>query len=120
MSRNPIWLRQSEALRNWLAGVRDGAAKRGQRFAARVAGQPDAPIANGLLIFYMAFVLFMLVLAVGALQEWHNGAGKGSVFVDVLGRIVWIVFNVLAVTWVVLLVIWISRWFNGRGAESGE
>lgn len=87
---------------------------------ARIVGEPDAPIAHGLFIFYMAFVLILLVFGIGALQEWHTGSGKGSVFVDVLGHIVWIVFNVLAITWVVLLIIWISRWFGDRGAESRD
>lgn len=113
-------LSRLEALRSWARDALNAGEKKAQRFAARVAGQPDAPIANGMLIFYLVFVLFVLVLAVGALQEWRNGAGKGSVFVNVLWHITSNTFDVLAITWIVLLIIWISRWFGNRGAESRD
>jgi hypothetical protein len=94
--------------------------KKAQRFVARIVGEPDAPIAHGLLIFYMTFVLLVLALVVGALHNWRTGSGKGSVFVDVLSHITSDAFDVLAIAWIVLLVIWISRWFSGGRAESGD
>ena len=113
-------LSRFEALRSWARNALNAGEKKAQRFVARIVGEPDAPIAHGLFIFYLTFVLFMLVIAVGALRDWRIGSGKGNVFVAVLGHIVWIGFNVLAVTWIVLLIIWISRWLGNRGAESGE
>lgn len=120
MSGNPRWLRQFEALKSWARGVRNAAAKRGQRFAARIAGRPDVPIANGLLIFYLAILLIVLAIAIGALDNWRTGSGKGSVFVGVLWHTVWTSFQVLKITWIVLLIIWIWRWFNGRRVENGD
>lgn len=120
MSRNSPWARRFEILKGRARGVRVAAGKRGQRFAARIAGQPDAPIANGLLIFYLAILLIVLALVIGALDNWHTGSGKGSVFVGVLWHTVWTTFQVLKVTWIVLLIIWIWRWFNSRRVEGGD
>jgi hypothetical protein len=109
-----------KALRSWARGALNAGENKTRRFAARVAGRPDAPIANGLLIFYMVFVLFLLALAVGALYDWRTGSGKGNVFVAVLSHIASDVFDLLAITWLVLLIIWISRWFSDRRAESRD
>lgn len=109
-----------EARRSWARSVLISGEKKAQRFVARVVAQPDAPIAHGLFIFYLALLLLVLVPVVGALRNWRIGSGKGNVFVDVLSHVAWVSFNVLAVTWIVLLVIWISRWFSGRRSENPD
>jgi hypothetical protein len=107
-------------MRSWGRRTLNAGGARAQRIAARIAGQPDAPIAIGLLIFYLAILLFALVLIVGALNNWHTGSGRGDVFVGILWHTVWIFFQVLKVTWIVLVIIWVSRWFSKRRAESSD
>jgi hypothetical protein len=93
------------------------AAARAQRLAARMAGDPNAPIANGYLIFYLAVTVAAFMILGGAILEWHRGAAQGNVFVDILWRLTWIMFQVMKVTLIILLVIWVYRWFGRRGGE---
>jgi len=91
-----------------------------QQLAASAAHDPNAPIANGWLIFYLALLVAVLVFVVGAVAEWHDGAGQGSIYVDVLWRVTWITFTVLKTTLIVLVVIWgYRRFISGREERSG-
>lgn len=88
--------------------------------AASAARNSDAPIANGWLIFYLFLVVAMLVFVVGAIAEWHDGAGKGSVYVDALWRVTWVTFQILKTALIVLLVIWGYRRFIRKEGEESD
>lgn len=96
------------------------AARRVQRLAASAAGDPNAPIANGLFIFYLAIAFVALAIVVEAVREWHHGAGEGSIFVDVLWRVTWIASTVYEVVLIMLLAIWVYRRFQYRKKEPGD
>lgn len=76
-----------------------------------MARDPDAPIANGWLIFYFALLVAVLIPVVGGIAEWHDGSGNGNAIVDVVWRVAWITFQILKTTLIVLLVIWGYRRF---------
>lgn len=76
--------------------------------------QPDRPIINGFLVFYLGLTLAVLVFVVGGLTQWHEGAGHGSLPVDVLWHAVSVVSRLLELLFVVLLAIWAYRHFRDR------
>jgi len=90
-----------------------------QQLAASAARDPNAPIANGWLIFYFSLIFAVLIFVVGGVREWHHGSGEGSFFVDVVWRVTWIIFSVLEVALIVLLAIWgYRRFISGREERS--
>jgi uncharacterized membrane protein len=97
----------------------DAATGRVQQMAAGAARDPNAPIANGWLIFYLALVVAVLLIVASVIYAWHHGSGQGNVLVDVVWRITWVTFSVLKVTLIVLLVIWGARWFGRRRERAG-
>ncbi len=103
--------------RSFSAGTLGTATGKVREIAASAARDPNAPIANGWLIFYLALLVAVLVFVVGAIAEWHDGAGQGSVYVDALWRVTWVTFQILKTALIVLLVIWGYRWFNRRKEE---
>jgi len=92
--------------------VLGAATRKVQQVAASAARDPNAAIANGWLIFYFGLLVAMLVFVVGAVAEWHDGAGQGSIFVDIVWRVSWVGFQMLKTVLIVLLVIWGYRRFT--------
>lgn len=88
-----------------------------QRQASRPANDPDAPIANGWLIFYLGLVVAVMILLVGVITQWHEGSGRGSPSVDILWRITWILYSLVKIAFLVLGVIWAYRRFQKRRGE---
>ncbi len=97
--------------------TREATVRRVQRLAASAAGNPDAPIANGLFIFYLALMFVVLAIAVEAIDEWRHGSGEGSIAVDALWRVSLITSRVCQVALSVLLAIWGYRQFSRRKEE---
>src|SRR5690242_10132420 len=93
--------------------TREAVAGRVQRLAASAAGDPNAPIANGLFILYLAVLFVVLVIVVEAFREWHHGSGEGSIVVDVLWRVTLVTSRVFEVILIVLLSIWVYHRFKG-------
>jgi membrane protein implicated in regulation of membrane protease activity len=79
-----------------------------------MAGDPNAPIANGYLIFYLALLVGAFVILGAVVLQWHDGSGQGNVFVDILWRLTWVTYQILKVTLIILLLIWISRRFGEK------
>lgn len=58
---------------------------------------------HGKLIAVLAVCVVLLVPVVGAVYQLHHGSGRGSVFVDVLWRVVWIGSSLARVALIALL-----------------
>jgi hypothetical protein len=80
--------------------------------AASTARDPDAPIANGWLMFYFALVLTVLVFVVGAVDQWREGAGQGSAFGELIWHVTWITYSLLKAAFLILFGIWGYRRFQ--------
>lgn len=107
----------AKSLRQRTLGV---AAGKIQQLAARAAADPNAPIANGWFVFYLALVVVVLGIVESVVYSWHHGSGHGNVFVDVLWHVTRVVDSVLQLALIVLLVIWGSRWFGRRREKGGS
>lgn len=108
-----------ELYKSWGQRTLEAITGRVRRLAAGAAGDPNAPVANGLFIFYMFFLLVALAITEEAIREWRHGAGEGSIFVDVLWHVAWATTSVLEVVLIVLVVIWgYRRFISGREERS--
>lgn len=85
-----------------------------QWLAGSMAGDSNAPIVNGYVVFYLALIVAGLVLVGGAVLEWHHGSAQGNVAVDILWRVTWVIYQVLKVTLVIVGGMWIYRRFRAH------
>lgn len=92
------------------------AAQGVRRWTPGVPDQPELPIVSGFLVFYVGMVLAVFVFVVGGVTLWHEGAGQGSVLVDVLWHAVTVVSRLLELSFVVLLAVWGYRRLRDRKA----
>lgn len=74
----------------------------------------ERPI-RGKYIILLIIGLLIAAPLVGALDNFHHGSARGSVFIDILWRVVWIVFSLAQLAAIVLVVIAGSRFLSKRG-----
>jgi hypothetical protein len=80
-------------------------------------GSPgELPFVNARVIWRLIIAFLILVPAVGRLSDYREG--HGSLFIDVVWRVVWISYNLLQVAIVVLLLLAIYRYAKLR--QSGH
>ena len=72
-------------------------------------------------ILWLIAVMAVLVLAVGAVHEWHTSSGRGSPLVDVLWRVLWIGYTIAKLALLGMLVVAGVRYVANRrnGHEGG-
>lgn len=74
----------------------------------------DKPRPYGKQILILAIGVFILIPLVGVLYRFHHGSGSGSIAVDVLWRVVWIVYTLVRLALIVLVVIAGYNYLTGR------
>lgn len=72
------------------------------------------------LLAAVAVVTAVLLVLVGATDLWHDGGGNGSVAVDIIRWIVWILYTLAKVILVAVLLATIYQWFVSRRKPSTQ
>jgi len=70
------------------------------------------------LLAAVAIVTVVLLFLLGAVTEWQNGAGRGSVGVDILWRVVWVLYTLAKLILIAVLIATIRQWVVSRRRSS--
>lgn len=66
------------------------------------------------LIAYAVGWVIVLYLLVGATTAWENGAGHGSLVVDVLAQVAWTSFAIAQVVLIVIVIVAIRHYMISK------
>ena len=87
----------------------------------RVYGSSSRPVVKlQSLLAAVAIVTGVLFVLVGAVGLWRHGGGSGSLGVDVLWWIMWIVYTVAKLILIGVLVATIYQWVRSRQGASAR
>lgn len=116
MQPRDLKVRNGTAVGSWIIASAD------RRLAQLGVYRPDSrPLVKlQSLLAAVAIATVALLVLDGAVLAWRNGSGSGSVGVEVLWRVVWVLCTLAKLILIVVLIATIRQWIVSRRRSSGH